>query len=379
MSDRFDVIVVGVGTMGSATAYQLARRGLRVLGLEQFDIPHTRGAGHGFSRVIRMAYWEHIDYVPLLRRAYEAWREIEADSGQAIMHITGGVYYGRPDSELITGSLRAQREHNIAHEQLSHRQLEERYPMFRTPKDYVGMYEDAVGFIVPEQSIASYCIGALSRGAELHGHEPVLSWSSTAEGVTVRTAKAEYSARKLVFSGGAWSDRLITDLGVKLVVSRQVLGWVWPKRPEIFQYGKLPVWMMDHGTGGVHYGFPMMPNVPGFKLAYHKVADAVNPDRVNRDPMPGDEETFRPLLRKMIPDADGPTLAIRTCLYTNSPDGHFILDTHPRHPNVAIACGFSGHGFKFASVIGEIMADLAMHGRTDLPIGFLGLNRFGLK
>lgn len=378
MSDLFDVIVVGLGSMGSATAYQLARRGVRVLGLEQFDIPHSRGAGHGYSRVIRLAYFEHPDYVPILRRAYDLWRQIEADSGQPILHVTGGVYLGKPDSELIAGSLRSQRLYNIEHEELTHRQLAERYPMFKPPPDYVGMYENAVGFVVPEQAIASHCIEAMNRGAELHGHEPVVSWTSDSQGVTVKTAKAQYRAKKLVFAGGAWSDRLVTDLGVKLVVTRQVLGWVWPRRPEVFQYGRFPVWMMDHGTGGQHYGFPMMPNVPGFKIAYHKPASPTTPETVCRDPMPGDEETFIPLINEMIPDAKGPTLAIRTCLYTNSPDSHFIIDLLPKHPNVAIACGFSGHGFKFASAVGQIMADLALEGRTELPIGFFSLKRFGL-
>lgn len=376
MPDHFDVIVVGVGSMGSSTVYHLARRGLRVLGLEQFDVPHTRGAGHGFSRVIRMAYFEHPDYVPLLRKAYENWRAIETEAGTGILHVTGGVYMGTPTSELIEGSLRAQRAYQIDHQELTHTELSKLYPMFRLPEHYVGMYENAVGYVVPEQAISSYCIEAMNRGAVIHGHEPVLSWSAKPSSVTVTTPRATYHASRLVFTGGAWSDRLIQSLGVPLKVTRQVLGWVWPKRPETFAYGRFPVWMIDHGTGGQHYGFPMVKEVPGFKLAYHSVASVTDPDKVIRDPLPGDEETFRPLLRDMIPDADGPTLAIRTCLYTNSPDGHFIIDRHPEHDNVAIGCGFSGHGFKFVSVIGEVLADLAMNGRTKLPAGFLGLSRF---
>jgi sarcosine oxidase len=376
MSNHYDVIVVGVGSMGSSTVYQLARRGLKVLGLEQFDVPHTRGAGHGFSRVIRLAYFEHPDYVPLLRRAYQNWREIEKTACASILNITGGVYMGKPKSDLIKGSLRAQKQYRIEHEELSHSDLGQRYPMFRLPRSYIGMYENAVGYVVPEQAISSYCIEALRRGATIHGHEPVLSWNSTNGSVTVTTARETYTADKLVFTGGAWSNRLIGELGIPLTVTRQVLGWVWPKKPENFKLGQFPVWMIDHGTGGQHYGFPMVKEVPGFKIAYHSTGSPTDPDKVNRDPQPGDEETFRPLLQNMIPDANGPTLAIRTCLYTNSPDGHFIIDKHPRHDNVMIACGFSGHGFKFVSVIGEVMADLAEHGSTTLPVGFLGLSRF---
>ncbi len=376
MSNQFDVIVAGVGSMGSSTCYHLAKRGIKVLGLEQFDVPHARGAGHGHSRVIRLAYFEHPDYVPLLKRAYENWRTLEKDAGIDILHVTGGVYMGKPTSELIEGSLRAQKQHNIEHKELSHADLAAQYPMFKLPKDYVGMYENAVGYVLPEQAISSCVIEALRRGATIHGHEPVLSWSSDSSGVRVKTHKAEYTAKKLIFTGGAWSDRLITGLGIPLKVTRQVLAWVWPKNPDIFQSGRLPVWMIDHGTGGQHYGFPMVKEIPGFKLAYHSLGTPTDPDKVLRDPQPGDEETFRPLLQQMIPDADGPTLAIRTCIYTNSPDGHFILDNHPTASNVSIACGFSGHGFKFASVIGEIMADLATQGKTPLPAQFLGLKRF---
>ncbi len=376
MPTEFDVIVVGVGTMGSSTVYHLAKRGLKVLGLEQFDVPHARGAGHGHSRVIRMAYFEHPDYVPLLKRAYANWRTIEQDSGAAILHVTGGVYMGKPKSELIEGSLRAQKQYNIDHAELTHAQLADQYPMFRLPADYIGMYENAVGYVLPEQAISSYVIESLRRGATIHGHEPVLSWASDSSGVRVVTPKAQYTAKKLIFTSGAWSDRLVKDLGIPLKVTRQVLAWVWPKNPDLFQAGKLPVWMIDHGTGGQHYGFPMVKEIPGFKLAYHSLGSLTDPDKVIREPQPGDEETFRPLLQQMIPDADGPTLAIRTCIYTNSPDGHFILDNHPKHPNVSLACGFSGHGFKFASVIGEVMADLALHNKTTLPAQFLSLKRF---
>ncbi len=223
----------------------------------------------------------------------------------------------------------------------------------------------------------------LRRGAELHGHEPVTGWEADNSGVRVQTARGEYRARHLIFCGGAWTDKLLRDLGVKLTVTRQVLGWVWPKRPELFELGRFPIWSLDapisdggKEISGQYYGVPMLPDNPGFKIALHRPMSPTDPNHVCRDMLPGDEETFRPLLRNVIPDADGPLLALRVCLYTNSPDSHFILDTHPSHPNVTLACGFSGHGFKFSSVIGQAMADLALDGRTSLPIEFLRLGRF---
>ena len=191
------------------------------------------------------------------------------------------------------------------------------------------------------------------------------------------TRRGTYHADKVVFSGGAWSSQLVRDLGVELVVTRQVLGWVWPRKPELFKLGTLPVWMIDASADGAYYGFPMITLSPGLKLAWHGDLQPTDPNRVERNILPGDEATFRPGLERFIPLANGPVLAMRTCLYTNTPDQHFIIDHHPAHDRVVVAAGFSGHGFKFASVIGEVMADLATSGRTDLPIGFLGLSRFG--
>jgi sarcosine oxidase len=371
----FDVIVVGVGAMGSSTCYHLARRGVRVLGLEQFDIPHARGSSHGQSRMIRMAYYEHPDYVPLLRRSYELWHELEQVSGQKLLHITGGVYMGPPDGEVVPGSLQSARQHGLAHEPLDRAAVAKRFPQFTIPDDWVALYEPLAGFLLPERTVAAYAEAALRSGAELHGNEPVTAWRATTTGVTVRTTRGEYEADRLVFCGGPWSSKLLADLGVPLVVTRQVLGWVWPRNPDLFAMGRLPVWAIEK-PGGIYYGFPMMSDCPGFKLADHSFGTPTDPDRVAREVTAEDEQTFRPAITKFIPDADGPTLAIRTCLYTHSPDRHFILDRHPVYDNVTLACGFSGHGFKFASVVGEVMADLATEGTTRLPAQFLGLHRF---
>lgn len=372
----YDVIVVGVGAMGSSACYHLAKRGVNVLGLEQFDIPHARGSSHGQSRMIRMAYYEHPDYVPLLRRAYALWDEIERETGQKLLHVTGGIYMGPPDGEVVAGSLQSARQHGLAHELLDYAALRKRFPQFTVPESWQGLYEGRAGFLLPERTVATYAEAALRRAAELHGHEAVLAWRATDGGVGVKTTRGEYEAERLLFCGGPWSAKLLNDLGVPLVVTRQVLGWVWPKTPELFGMGCLPVWAIEK-PGGLYYGFPMMPDSPGFKLAEHAFGTPTDPDRVARDVTAEDEKTFRPALRQYIPDADGPTLAVRTCLYTHSPDHHFIIDRHPHHERVTVACGFSGHGFKFASVVGEVLADLATTGATALPAAFLGLGRFG--
>lgn len=379
MSTRYDVIVVGLGTMGSATCFHLARRGLRVLGLEQFGIPHAQGAHHGYSRLIRKAYFEHPSYVALLQRAYALYDQLEALSGMKLLHRTGGLYMGTPEGEAVGGTLRSAREHRLPVEEFTHEGLRRRFPQFHLPKDHVGVLEPDAGFLVPERVVATQCEYALRSGAEIHGMEAVKGWEADDTGVRVHTAAGEYRARNLVLSSGAWTDRLVRDLGVELVVTRQVWGWVWPRKPQLFALGTLPVWALDAAGGGVHYGLPMVTENPGFKIALHRAMEQTDPDRVARDPQPGDLETFRPMLREVVPDGDGPLLALRVCLYTNSPDKHFIIDTHPRHANVALACGFSGHGFKFSSVVGEILADLAQHGKTTLPIDFLSLKRFAKK
>ena len=374
--NSFDVIVVGVGAMGSSACYHLARRGLRVLGLDQFDIPHALGSSHAGSRMIRLAYYEHPDYVPLLRRAYQLWDELEAVSGQKLLYRTGGIYIGPAGGDLVAGSLRSAREHALAHEQLDWSELRRRFSQFKVHESWSGVYEPEAGFLLPERVVAAYAEAALRASADLRGREAVLDWEQHARGVTVRTARGEYHADRLVFCGGPWTGKVVRDLGVELNVTRQVLAWVWPRDPASFALGRLPVWAIDHLDGSIHYGFPMMNDIPGFKLAHHAPGPFTDPDRVARDVQPGDEGTFRPVLKQMIPGADGPVLSMKVCLYTNTPDHHFIIDRHPAHDRVSIACGFSGHGFKFASVVGEILADLATGSGPRPEAEFLGLRRF---
>ena len=378
MSD-YDTIIIGLGAMGSSAAYHLARRGARVLGLEQFDIPHSRGSSHGYSRMIRLAYYEHPDYVPLLRRSYQLWHDLEQSSNQKLLHLTGGLYMGPETGHVVSGALHAARRHKLDHELLTHNQLSTRFPHFHLPPSFVGVLEPQAGFLLPEKTIAAHAEGAMRAGAELHGHEPLTAWQSTPTSVSVTTPRATYRAKTLLFCGGSWTSKLLADLGVHLVVTRQVLGWLWPQDPDPFALGKHPVWGIEQDDGSLAYGFPMMADNPGLKIARHAPGRPADPDSVIRDPLPGDEQEITGIADRYLPSARGPLLALRVCMYTNTPDGHFILDRHPRYDNVLLACGFSGHGFKFASVIGEVLADLATAGRTRHPTDFLSLSRFDTR
>jgi sarcosine oxidase len=245
------------------------------------------------------------------------------------------------------------------------------------PADCIAMHELTAGFLLSERCIAAHVDVALRRGADIRGNEAVMAWSADGRGASVTTTRGTYHAERLVFCGGSWSEKLVSGLGVPLRVSRQVMGWVQPKEPDSFRLGAFPCWAVDPGDGSLFYGFPMTADGAGLKLARHFPGPTVDPDALDREASPADESDFRPALKQYLPSADGPIVSMRICMYTNSPDGHFILDRHPRHENVFVAAGFSGHGFKFASVIGQAMAEMSGgDGRTSLPIDFLRLSRF---
>jgi sarcosine oxidase len=384
MSERFDVIVVGLGAMGSACARALAERGLRVLGLERFDLPHGFGSSGGQSRMVRMAYFEHPDYVPLLRRAYEGWDELGEAIGTTLFHRTGLLYLGRAEQMLLEGTRRAAREHDIELESLDDDELGERFPQVRKPEAMEALFEPDAGLVLCERAIESAAELARRAGAELRCRERVTEWGVVGDGVEVTSERGRYAAGHVVFTAGAWTETLVQELGVELRVTRQPLGWVAPKTPKAFEIGRFPCWAIQDdadGFEGIYYGFPSLPAARfagerGFKLAHHSIGRRTTAETVDREPTRADEADFRPALTRYFPDADGPTVAVKICLYTVTPDEHFILDRHPGHPQVTVACGFSGHGFKLAPAMGEALADLATEGRSDLPIGFLSLDRF---
>jgi sarcosine oxidase len=374
----YDAIVIGLGGMGSASLYHLARRGLRVLGIEQFDIPHEFGSSHGLSRIIRLAYFESPTYVPLLLRAYELWRELERGSSSKLLYITGGIDAGPEHSETIRGSLRACEEYSLPHELLDAAALSERYPGYQLGRGMLAVLQPEGGFLVPETCVTSHVQAARAEGAEVHTREIVLGWDATPAGVSVRTESASYTARKLVITAGAWARKLIPALDGFAVPERQVVMWTEPLQPELFQTGTFPVFNLQASEDGGerYYGGPMHAGA-GFKIGkYHHRREQVDPDSVQRAVSDLDEAVLRRGIERFFPAANGRTLDTKTCLFTNSPDEHFILDTLPDASHVAVGVGFSGHGFKFCSVVGEIMADLAIEGRSPHDIGPFRLNRF---
>lgn len=377
-SRHFDVIVAGVGTMGAAACCHLAKRGLSVLGLEQFDIPHQRGSHHGHSRMIRQSYFEHPDYVPLLERAYDLWDELESESGLEVIEITGGLYLGPPEATILGGSRLAAERHGLPHERLDRAALAERFPVFRLPDHFEGFYEERAGYVVPERAMEAHAALARNNGAVLKERERLVEWKSEGEGVRVRTENGEYTSDRLVLTAGAWTSRILDSLAIDLVTTRQLLAWFQPQETLSFERARFPCWFIETESPHGHYGFPLQAEQAGVKIALHRPGEPIDPDELPAfDAVPSEEEaaSLRETLERFLPDAAGPLLATRACLYTNSPDGHFLIDQHPDVPAVTLACGFSGHGFKFATVMGEILADLASSGKTEHAIDFLRLNR----
>jgi sarcosine oxidase len=373
-SGRYDAIVVGVGGMGSAASYYLARRGKRVLGLERFGIPHSMGSSHGHTRIIRLAYYEDPSYVLLLRRAYELWREIQREANEKLLHITGSVDAGPEHSWVFKGSWESCKLHDIPHEVLTGSELHRRFPGYRLPAEHLALVQPDGGFLAPEKCIVSYVMGAQAHGAEIHARERVLEWEPLEGGVRVRTDRGLYEAEKLVVTAGAWDGELVDVLEGLAVPERQVLAWLQPTRPEYFRPKDFPVFnlLVEEGR---FYGFPVH-GVPGFKFGkYHHLEEVADPDALDREAHGHDEQLLRDFAERYFPDGCGPTMDLQTCMFTNTPDNHFVIDLHPEYEQVSIASPCSGHGYKFASVIGEIMADLAETGITRHDISLFRLDR----
>jgi sarcosine oxidase len=364
-----DVIVAGLGGMGSAAAYQLAGRGQRVLGLEKFSPAHDRGSSHGRSRIIRQAYFEGAEYVPLLLRAYELWEQLEEETGQELMTLTGGLMIGREDGELVSGSVRSAEEHDLPYELLDAAEIRRRFPAYAPGPETVALYEEKAGFVRPEETVKAHLDRATSLGADLRFGEPVLSWEASESGVRVETPEGSYEAGRLVISPGAWAPQLLADLSLPIEVTRQVMCWFEPKRrPELFSPGRFPIFVWEPEDGALFYGIPD-GLYGGVKAAFHHFGGVpTTPETIDREVHEEEIDFLRSYLAEHVPDLAGRCLDARACMYTNTPDEHFVISVHPDHPQVAIAAGFSGHGYKFCSVVGEILADLATAGSTRHPI-----------
>jgi len=373
VDDSYDVIVVGVGGMGSATVFHLAKRGYDVLGLEKFDIPHNRGSSHGLTRLIRLAYFENPWYVPLVKRAYQLWQALEDRSGWDILYPVGAIDIGPSDSDLVTGAKEACDEHGLTHETLSGKEVSDRFPGFSLPSNYSAVYQSQGGFLVPERGIVAHVRAAQDHDGEIHGHEPVEDWYSTSGGICLETAQASYRADTLVVTCGAWAGKLLPEISEKIVPSRITVGWFEPS-VNAFSQERFPVFNLA-GQSGEFYGTPEF-RIPGFKIGrVDDTPNEIDPSEFKQDPTQQEEQQLREAATRYLAYEDGPTMRLDTCMVTHSPDGHFILDSTLDHSNVLVGAGFSGHGFKFCPVVGEILADLVESGTTSHDISKFRIDR----
>lgn len=371
---RFDVIVLGLGGMGAATACEVARRGQRTLGLEQFSLLHDRGSSHGQTRVIRQAYYEHPDYVPLLRRAYDKWYELEQLSGMRLFVECGVLSLSPPGGEIAAGVTRAAEQHGIDVEPLTAHDVRQRFPEFRIPEDTQGVFEPHAGYLHIEDCWKAHLDAARAAGAALHSHERVVRWQDTGSSVEVETTCGRYEAGSLIITAGPWAGEVLGQLGLPLCVLRKPLLWFEVVEPHRLRRDRFPIYMIETAHG-LYYGFPVRDSM-GHKLARHDAGLLVtDPLQLDRSQLLEDETDCRRFLETYLPAAAGRLNHHAVCMYTVTPDRHFILDVHPESPRVVIGAGFSGHGYKFASVIGEVLADLSERGKSSLPIGRFQLSR----
>jgi sarcosine oxidase len=370
-----DVIIAGAGGMGTAAAWHLASRGRRVLVLERFGLGHDRGSSHGLTRIIRLAYFEHPSYVPLLRRAFELWRALQSPAGEPLLHVTGTLDVGAPGGMVFEGSRRSCLVHDLPHEVLSGADLRHRFAAWRVDDRVAAVYQPDGGFLVPERCIQAHAAAARGAGAVFHEHEPVIAWEVIGGRVRVRTTNTTYETGQLVLSAGPWMAALVPVLAHLMRPERQVLGWFGIEEKAAFAASRFPVFVHE-AEEGIFYGFPEF-EVAGFKIGrYHHLSEVVDPDTVDRVCHDRDEAALRVAVARYFPGANGPLLRSTVCLFTNTPDEHFIIDRHPDAAEVLIVSPCSGHGFKFCGVVGEIVADLVTSGGTAHDISAFRLSRF---
>jgi sarcosine oxidase len=366
--------------MGSSTLYHLARRGVRVLGLEKFEARHDRGSSHGDSRIIRETYFEHPLYVPLVQRAHQLWRDLEMASGRSLMTINGGLMIGPPDGSVVTGTLRSVQEYGLPHEVLSPHEVVERYPPFEITSDEVAVLDPRAGYLDPEGCIQAHLDLAKVAGAAMRFAEPLVSWSASERAVEVVTAAGKYEAKKLIFAVGSWTSSLVPDLRVPLEVERQTVFWFEPPAPRAdYESRRFPIYAYEFKTGVICYGFPELAK--GVKASVmHDGETASAPEGVDRVVTESDAAPLRAALSRVLPALARSTIRdSTTCIFTNTPDHDFVIDFHPAHPNVLISSPCSGHGFKFASAIGEAQADLLTEGKARFDLTPFRIARFGTE
>jgi sarcosine oxidase len=370
----FDVIVVGLGAMGSAATYQLAKRGTRVLGIEMFRPGHDRGSSHGEHRMIRNSSFQADGYVPLADRAFALWRELEAEANQRLLQTTGEVWLLHEDGNP---GYRAGVQDSLARGFrviLSDAELAERFPGFRLHEGMIALYEADAGFIRSEADIVSHVDQARRRGAAIHLDEEVTAWAADGGGLRVETRRDTYRADRLVLAAGPWSEEVLPDLRLPMQVERRVNGFFRPAHPDLWSLERgAPDFLLDVPEGSF-YGMPAVGDI-GVKIGL-SAGEPTTARTIQRSIDDAEIALLRDVLDKYLPGASGAELRRMTCMCTYTIDRDFVIDRHPAHPQVAVGCGFSGRGYKFAPVVGEILADLALEGATRHDIGFLSARRF---
>lgn len=370
------VAVIGLGAMGSAAALHLARRGADVTGFEQFGPAHDRGSSHGESRIIRKAYYEDPCYVPLILRAYELWRELEQESGETLLTVTGGLMIGRPDSAVVAGALASAQQWGLRHQLLSSKEIHQRFVAFTPGPEEVGVFEPDAGVLQPELTVLCHLRQAARHGAQLHFGERVDGWDEASGEIVMKTSAGTYRVDRLVVAAGPWTSRLLGGWGLPLRVERQVMGWFRPVEIRNFEPANFPVYLFEEPGGEAYYGFPTLDG-ESVKAARHHGGETTTPDELRRLPDDAELVRLRDHLGAMLPPLRGAeVIRARVCMYTDTPDLNFAIGLLPGPAAVAVACGFSGHGFKFSPAVGEVLADLVELGETRHPIAPLSLARF---
>lgn len=365
---HYEVVVLGSGGVGSAALYHAASMGARTIGLDRFIPPHNRGSSHGETRIIRQAYFEHPDYVPLVLESYRLWNDLEAAVGKRLYFETGLLQLGPPEGVVVPGVLRAADKHGLTLESLTRGQIAERWPAFRVPEDLIGVLESRAGYLLVEECVESHLAAAREAGAEIQAPCEVLGWEPGTP-IRIRTTVGELTTDRLIITAGPWAVSLLADLGIELEIRRKSMFWYSARQP----FGHVPCYLYEL-PHGVFYGFPDRGG--RVKVAEHSGGLRLeNPSAYNREVDPYDAERVMNFLEECLPNVVGGLAEHQTCLYTMSPDEHFVVDFHPKEKNIVFAAGLSGHGFKFTPVLGRALAEMALEGGTKLPVGFLGLER----
>ncbi|GAA4309922.1 N-methyl-L-tryptophan oxidase [Mucilaginibacter gynuensis] len=375
MSQTFDVIVLGLGAAGSSALYHLSKTGKKVCGIDQFSPPHTFGSSHGQSRIIRQAYHENPKYVPLVKQAYDYWAELEKESGRQLFKQTGGIMLGHRDAGVVKGAELSAQTHNIPYEYLDSHTINQRYPAFKPGEATVGILEKTAGILFPEDCIEANLNLAAKNQAEIRLNEKVISINPHEHSVEIVTAKGRYTTDKLVVSAGAWLTELLPEPHLPLTVERQVLYWFKnsdssPSRPVL---NELPVYIWEYTPGKIFYGFPDLGD--GIKVAHHHAGEPTTPHTLTKQVREDEVQAMSEVIGRYF-NINPVFNYATTCMYTNTPDENFIIDHHPNYKHIIVASPCSGHGFKFASVTGKILSDMALDKKPEADISMFSIHRF---